>query len=514
MPSLQTMSFKISRWIASLSLIFATHAWALDCWDLESTAPGKTQKISQKKKAVVVISPFSSGSQAPEVFTRFGFEVITAADHAELSAKQIQGFKAFPHHLNLTNIKSLSERADAIAKYAAARGLDIVAVIPGAEHGTKLSMDLSVQLKNRWFPDMHANQFRDHFIDKEAWIRHLKKQGLSDFPSFSINSVKALEQLAAREGFFQNDKWSSVILKSPDSSGGNQVESHTSLESLIASADKFFKTPNKYGHRNQKLLVQLDLGKDEAFIDGLVFTYKGKTHVFITEIVDYDKYKDPVKKLNSYDASKFLSEKDELSKVLTEFASKALASADASFAFFHIEVFPKKVNGKYDIKSIYSTDAAFRPVGAGYPAIAEFTQGESQFTLLAKLLSDPEKYLKELPREYSLKKPNYSWIGYSFVEGARLNPDLYSELARVKDKVEREGGSIRWELDAAPGDPLPQGGELATKFGVVAVTHPDDAVAASLVYWVKNNTQWFAEGTGSHIPLGMENRRGKWEVEP
>lgn len=499
-------------------------AHATLCRDFQmEPKPSRTSEVRESNRAVVLVSPISSGESAALSFAQQGLQVLNVVDAFNLSPAQRERIrKLWPHFIDLTEIPSLGARAKAIELYARERGWNLVAVLPGAEHGTKLSMKLSKVL-GKAFPELNTQSYRDHFTDKASYIAKLQDAGLSVFESVPVRSLHELEKVLTERRYFQDPRFSVIVAKPTESSGGDGIEIHSDRESLVRHVTSILNSANKYKIANQAVLLQTYLGRTEVFINGLVYTHQGRTHVFVTEVAEYDKFKDAKGQPNTYDVTKFLDPREPRVRKMLKFNELALANERFRFGFFHREVYPQEISGELSLGSIFSTDGAFRIVGAHYNDIAEFSQGESQVSIMAKILANPEARLRgkkesRVPRVYDLLRPNYSWIGYNFKRHpeSALNPQLLQELENFRSKLEADGGRFFYYLDRQPGEALPVGKELATKFGVFAVTHPDDATAARWIYRMKFEIPWFStdsagESTGTVTPPGFENRRGKWE---
>ncbi|MEI7972770.1 MAG: hypothetical protein WCH11_00215 [Bdellovibrio sp.] len=506
------------------SLLYGAGAQATPCRNFQIEMRGSVSSVvPASNRAVVLVSPISSGESAAPTFARQGLQVLTVVDAFNLSPAQRERVRnLWPHFIDLTGIPSLDARAKVIEQYARERGWNLVAVLPGAEHGTKLAMKLS-KLLGKSSPKLKTQPYRDHFTDKASYISKLQNSGLSVFESVPVRSLSELEKVLDERRYFRDPRFSVIVAKPAESSGGDGIEIHSSRESLVRHVESILNSANKYKIANQKVLLQQYLGRTEVFINGLVYTHEGRTQVFVTEVAEYDKFKDTNGQPNTYDVTKFLDPREPRVQKMLKFNELALENERFRFGFFHREIFPQEISGELSVNSIFSTDGAFRLVGARYTDIAEFSQGDSQVSIMAKILADPKARLRgkkenRIPQVYSLLRPNYSWIGYNFKKhpDSALNPRLLQELESFRLRLEAEGGKLFYHLDRQPGELLPLGKDLATKFGVFAVTHPDDATAARWIYRMKFEVPWFStaasgESTGTISPPGFENRRGKWE---
>ncbi len=472
-----------------------------------------------------------------------GIPVITTFDPTRLLQVYHTFVKPADHHIDVSRFRKnhrlqMKPLWAAIESMANQLGIQRLIVLPGLETGVNLAFSLNslkaqrpkgLEIPVRWEIDLGL------LGHKKEFLKHLADHGFMVPISESVSSIEEARRVVEKHHFFQVPGFEVAVLKLDDSAAGMGITFSNTLAKLEANLQKTFDSKSLRGDRNKSALIQQYLGDAESAVQGIRFSFKGKTYIVITDVLEYSRFKilDGPGAINVPDVRRVVATQGKkgsgLHLAMAQYGARIVATLPVNLMQFHIEAFTNPYNRpdvSFDYDHFMTTDGNMRGPGSLLSkAAALATGGFDVNQSLIQLLKDPDQFLKQFPVDPRLSTSDYEVIIIptqkstyhltisNFTEGAKLNPYLISKLKDFGDKVKAEGGEFFYDFGSnKPGQVVPTSQGLMDKLGVVIIAFDSERLCSKWAFEFRNRFPLFAPGApGSMIPMPLLGKPHPWE---
>ena len=236
--------------------------------------------MSELKKVVAIVDPFSSGAVLSAEILKSGFHCIAVYSEQMDKLESIKNMVPQGLVIKYEAIIDYNVDKKLMLNNIRQSGFDVIAVLAGAETGVELTDELSELMGLRTNGTKQSAARRDKFIMRES----VRAAGL--------RAVKQHQASSWQDAFDFVNEWNpspfKVILKPINSAGTEDVTLCESMDELKKGFFKILGKKNELGLTNSHVLIQEFLDGPEYVID---MVSRDGVHK-VAHIVLYDKRDD------------------------------------------------------------------------------------------------------------------------------------------------------------------------------------------------------------------------------
>lgn len=269
-----------------------------------------------ESQVCAIVDAYSTGKFLARSFQDRGWKCIHIQSSSILLPFQRATFREEDFLESFVYGGNLEETLQALRKY------DLICCIPGAESGVELADSLSENLGLFSNGTEFSKARRDKYIMTES----LKSKGLRSVEHFKSDNLEAILSWVARVGRFP------IVAKPLDSSGTDGVRVCYSYEEIVDAFAAIRSAVNRYGLKNQEVLVQTFLEGTEYIVNSVSTTGQH----FITEI--WRCLKRYQASAFVYDVEELLPSEGETQDLLVEYVCNVLDALSIKHGPTHAEV--------------------------------------------------------------------------------------------------------------------------------------------------------------------------------
>jgi len=397
--------------------------------------------------AIVVVDPFSSGTNLVDEIIRRGALVISVQSSSRLAISWKNGFDEKKYHASIVH-----ENIVTTLEFLNALNVQIRAIFPGSEPGVLLAEELQLH-----FPDVPSNVpdptgMRRH---KHAMHNQLKQCNLRSIREICTGDVEeALLWIDSNVVF-------PVIVKPPMSGGSDGLHYCHSVDDVRDAFRQEKQKLNVNGEVNTQLLVQEFLTGEEYVVDAV--SHNGE-HL-VLGIWKYSKLKNAKTRAIVYEYSDFLKPTGSVQQALLIYMTQVFQALGIRNGATHSEVM-------LDERGPCLVETGARMHGGVGAKGIELATGLAPYTLLTDIALGGTLFQDLYRRSSYVLKSNVLAVdlrNFKY-EGriARSIEDSLSQFSTVSD------------INALhAGEKLLLTRDMATSPGVFLMSHPDEKVIFS-----------------------------------
>ncbi len=391
---------------------------------------------------VLIVDGYSSGRFLAPAFRRQGIQVVHIHSiGAPPKANYINTF--YPQNFDL----DLKGAPESLAAIPLLRGLNLIAVLPGADSGVLYADFLGAHLKPH-LPNLPINGIEPARKDKFLMAEALKQRGIDVILQERVRNVEAALEWIQANKLFQSPS-GLVVIKPLKSASGEGVSFCRTEKDVRDAFDKLLNHRDEFGQMNSSLLVQEFLPGDEYVVNT---TSRDGFHV-VTDIWKYHKPFAPDVTNLVYSLDTLLPSDGDEQNLLLSYNLRILSGLGIKNGNSHNEI--KIVPGRGPVL----VESNNRMMGSGLPELVELATGHSQIDRTVLAFTAPEEFLK-LPPRYRLQKHAAVVTFSNFETSGQLDPIAAEKLRAIP-------GYVKHSFNVEPGQALPVTRDLNSALGDV-----------------------------------------------
>ncbi|WP_413740353.1 ATP-grasp domain-containing protein [Sodalis sp. RH14] len=265
---------------------------------------------------VVIVDPYSSGTLLAPEFIKRGFQCIAVHSKPLLGDTLSSSYRSvdFIHEFFFNS--DLEQLCEKISSFYP------ICVVPGTESGVLLADELAYNLDLPHNSILLSSARRDKFLMQNC----IKAAGLRSIEHYVTENLQdaLLWQAGQANGI--------VVVKPLNSAGSDNVRLCETVEEMEKVFLKILSSPNLYGEKNERVLLQEYIQGEEYVVDAVS---KNGKHV-VTNICKYTK--DIVNGSFIYRETRYLPATGKIASILTDYNDAVLDALDILFGASHSEI--------------------------------------------------------------------------------------------------------------------------------------------------------------------------------